>query len=96
MELYVTPKEEFNTSRVAVLVAQLRRSPDAPAGAFQRLAAMGPEMIQSLFRRAITSWITSVQDPDWDVSLAKAKREDLIELTEKLALGRVFSLQESE
>lgn len=96
LELYSTPKEKFTAGRIAVLVSKLRKNPEVIPGVYQRLTDLGPERLQTLFRRAITSWTASAQDPDWDVSLSKAKREDLIELAEKLALGRVFHIEEEE
>ena len=96
LELFSTPKEKFTAGRIAVLVSKLRKNPESAPGVYQRLTDLGPERLQTLFRRAITSWTASAQDPDWDVSLSKAKREDLIELAEKLALGRVFHIEEEE
>ncbi len=89
LELYATPPEKFTAGRISVLVARLRKNPQPGPGPYQRLAQLGPELIQTYLRRAIASWSAAVTDPDWAATLGQARRADLIELAEKLALGRV-------
>ena len=90
LELYAIPAERFSAGRIAVLVAKLRISPIPQPGACVRLAELGPEPIQDYLRRAIISVSPALNDPDWNAVLGRARRNDLIELAEKLGLGRVF------
>jgi hypothetical protein len=46
--------------------------------------------LQDYFRRAILNVSTRLNDPDWDSSLGQIRRDDLIELAEKLGLARVY------
>ena len=95
-ELYATPKEKFTSGRIAVLVSKLRKNPAMAPGPFQRLAGFGPDRVQAYLRRSIANLPSTVGDPDWDSTLGKAKRDDLIELTEKLGLGNVLRVQQTD
>jgi hypothetical protein len=90
LEVYATPLEKFRSGRIPVLVAKLRKTPQAASGPYIRLAEQGPEFLQHYLRTAITSWSSAVNDADWKAALGNARREDLIDLVEKLALGRIL------
>jgi hypothetical protein len=95
LELYATPNEKFKTSRIAVLVSKLRINAVPPTGAYQRLAELGPLEIQSFLRRAILGFSAVIGDPDWDHAMGTARRDDLIDLAERLGVARVFRLTEN-
>jgi hypothetical protein len=96
LEMYATPSEKFKSGRIAVLVSKLRKNPEVVPGPYQRLAELGPDRIQYFLRNGIVNLSSKMGDPDWDAVMANAKRDDLIELVEKLALGSVYRIQESD
>lgn len=91
LELHTYPDEKITSSRTAVLVAKLRANPKPRSGAFLRLAELGPKHLQDRLRRAIRNPTRLINDPDWDHAMGRAKRDDVIELAQRLGLARVFN-----
>jgi hypothetical protein len=91
LELYATPADKFTTSRIAVLVSKLRSHPQPAPGKYMRIGELPPRQVQDCLRRAILNVSPLINDPDWDQAMGRTRRDDLIELAEKLGLGQVFS-----